>query len=147
MPSKDRWIYRALAVVVLSLTGCWSAVAGVPDWLRTAAAEQLPKYADETPAIMLRNEQMTNVKSSGEVTTVYRAAYKILRPEGRRYGVVRVYYDSETRITSLKAWSIPASGAPYEVGEKESADTILFTDNFFEDTRQKVLKIPSAESG
>ena len=123
------------------------ASAAPPDWLQAAAREQLPKYADDVPAVMLRNEQIATVKGNSEVTTVYRRAYKILRPEGRHYGTVRIYFDSETRLTSLKGWSISAAGASYDMGEKEAVDTVLFTDNFYEDTRQKVLRIPAAEPG
>lgn len=135
-------ILFALVAPVLPL-----ASAAPPEWLQMAAREHLSKYADETPAVVLRNEHITTVKNNGEVTTLYRRAYRILRPEGRRYGVVRVYFDSETRVASLKGWSMPAAGASYETGEKEAVDTVLFTDNLYEDTRQKVLRIPAAEPG
>lgn len=123
------------------------ASAAPPDWLQAIAREQLPKYTDDVPAVMLRNEQIATVKGNSEVTTVYRRAYNILRPEGRHYGTVRIYFDSETRVASLKGWSISAAGASYEIGEKEAIDTVLFTDNLYEDTRQKVLRIPAAEPG
>jgi hypothetical protein len=123
-----------------------AASAAPPDWLQAAARDQLPKYPDDTAAVMLRSEQITTVKGSGEITT-HRAAFKIVRPEGRAYGVIRVFYDAETRVTSLKAWALPAKGNPYEAGEKDAVDTILFSDNFYEDARQKVLKIPAAEPG
>jgi Domain of Unknown Function with PDB structure (DUF3857)/Transglutaminase-like superfamily len=129
---------------------CCSAApiwAGPPDWLQAASREALPKYADDVPAVMLRNDQVATVKNNGEVTTLYRRAYKILRPEGRSYGTVAIYFDSETRISSLKAWSIPASGSPYELSEKDSVDTILFTGNLYEDDRQKVLRLPAAAPG
>jgi len=96
---------------------------------------------------MLHNEQVTTVKNNGDVTTISRAAYRILRPEGRHYGTVHVYYDSETRVTSMKAWSIPPKGAAFETGEKEALDSILFSDNFYEDARQRVLTIPGVEPG
>ena len=145
MPGK----YLPACATIIALLGpaLPLAQAAAPDWLQAAAREQLPKYADAIPAVMLRNEQIVTVKSNSEVTTLHRRAYKILRPEGRQYGVVRIYFDSETRVTSLKGWSIPAAGASYETGEKDSADTVLFTDNLYEDTRQKVLHIPAAEPG
>jgi len=128
----------------LGIPPVWAAA---PDWLQAAAREAHPQYADNPPAIMLRNEQNITVKSNGEVTTVYRHAYRILRPEGRHYGVVRIYFDSETRVTFLKGWSMPASGVTYEVKEKDAVDAILFTDNLYEDARQKVLRIPGADPG
>ena len=137
-------VVRGAAVLcILAL----QAGAAAPDWLRAAARETLPSYADSPQAVMLRHEQTTTVKSNGEISTVHRAAYRILRPEGRRYGVVQVYFDGETRVTSLKGWSISASRGEYEVTEKDAADAILFGDNLYEDARQKVLRIPAAEVG
>ena len=141
--------YLRSAVNMIALLGLLPPLASAasPNWLQEASREQLPKYADDTPAVMLRNEQIASVKGNGEITTLYRRAFKILRPEGRHYGTVRIYFDSETRVISLKGWSIPAAGAGYEVGQKDSVDAILFSDNLYEDSRQKVLRIPGAEPG
>ena len=136
-----------LSVITLLPIAILPAAAATPDWLRQASRASVPQYPDNPVAVMLQNEQVTSVKSSGEVTTVYRHAYKVLRPEGRHYGVVRIYFDSETRITYLKGWSISGSGAEYEVKEKDALDTILFSENLYEDARQKVLRIPAADPG
>jgi hypothetical protein len=117
-----------------------------PEWLKLASKEILPKY-EAAPAVMLHNEQIDTVDDSGEITTIYRGAYRILRPEGKEYGIIRIPFSSETRIMSIKGWSIPAKGEPYEVGEKDTLDTILFSENLYEDTRQKLLKIPASEPG
>jgi len=134
-------------LIALLCMGALRAIGAPPDWLQAAYREPIPQYPDAPAAVMLRNEQIATVKGNGEVTTVYRRAFRILRPEGRAYGVVRIYFDSETRITFVKGWSIPAAGGAYEVGEKESVDSILFNDNLYEDARQKVLRIPGAEAG
>jgi len=146
---RDAPIKRALTVPLLILL-CGSAVpvfAGPPDWFQRDAHEPLPNYPDNAAAVMLRNEQIVSIKSTGEITTVYRRVYRVLRPEGNRYSEVQIYFDSETKVTALKAWSIPTHGNSYELGEKDSADTIPFTDNLYEDTRRKVLKIPAAGVG
>ena len=132
------------ALFFLAASLAWPAA---PAWLRSAFHDAVPQYADNPPAVLLRNEQVTTVKNNGEVTTVYQHAYRILRPEGRRYGIVQIYFDSETRITFLKAWAIASSGAEYEVKEKDAADTILFSGSIYDDSRQKVLRIPAAEPG
>ncbi len=41
---------------------------------------------------MLLSEQITTVKDSGEIETLYRVAYKILRPAGREFGKVDVFF-------------------------------------------------------
>jgi len=143
-PSPISFFARAVVVLCCGVAPVWAAP---PDWLQAASRETLPKYADDVRAVMLRNDQVATVKNNGEITTLYRRAYRILRPEGRSYGTVEIYYDSETRISSLKAWTIPASGSAYELGEKDSLDTILFTGNLYEDDRQKVLRLPAAGVG
>ena len=123
------------------------AVAGVPDWLRVAARAPLPSYPNDTNAVVLLNEQVTTVKDNGEIETSYRHAYKILRPEGREYGTIGVYFDLETHLTYLKAWSISARGDEYEVKEKDAVETGAFGVGLYNDTRHKVVRIPAAEAG
>jgi len=123
------------------------ARAGIPDWMKAAGSQQLPAYPDETVAVMLLDEQVTSVKDNGETDTVYRRVYKILRTEGRDYGKVFVYFDSETRLTYLKGWSLSASGQEYEVKEKETVEITPFSDELFRDTHLKVLLLPAAEPG
>jgi transglutaminase-like putative cysteine protease len=142
MPANKAW----WLVPVLLLCGpC--ASAGAPDWLRDAARLPLPSYPEETRSVVLLSEQVTTVKDSGEITTLYRHAVKILRPEGRKEGVVTVYSDHETRISSLKGWAISAKGEEYEVKEKDAVETGLDPGILYGDTRKKVLAIPAAEVG
>ena len=123
------------------------ARAGVPDWLRSANRSVLPKYPEETNAVILFDEQLTTVNDNREIKTLYRRAIKILRPEGREMGKVVVYFDGETRLTYLKAWGITAQGQEYEVKEKDAVEANLSSDNLYEDTRYKVLRIPAADPG
>src|SRR5215471_18760645 len=99
------------------------AGAGTPDWLRSLAGQPLPNYPDNTSAITMLDEQLTSVDHEGEIKTLHRRAYKILRPEGRKYGTLVVYFDQETRLTYLKAWSISGQGTEYEVKEKDATET------------------------
>ncbi len=138
------WAQLLLATVVLWVP---SAVAATPDWLRAIAQQPLPKYPDDTNAVVVWDEQLTTLNPQGEIKTLYRRAYKILRAEGREHGTVVVYFDEETRLTYLKAWSIPAQGKEYEVKEKEAVETSPFSEGLYLDTRLKVLKIPGAEPG
>ena len=137
----------ALFLAVGLLTCSPLANAGVPVWLRAAARTSLPDYPEDTPAVMLLNEQATTVTKAGEIKTRYRRAYKILRAEGRDYGTVSVDFDQETRLTFLRAWSLPARGKPYEVREKDAVETGLFRGILYQDTRRKVLSIPGADPG
>jgi hypothetical protein len=81
----------------MSLAAAGESVQGsTPVWVRSAADIELPNYPSDTKAVLPLHEQATTVSDSGEVTTRYRRAYRILRPEGRSFGSVSVAYDSET---------------------------------------------------
>jgi len=111
------------------------------------ARASLPSYPEDTKAVMLWNEQITTVSDNGEIKTLYRRAYKILRPQGRGLGTVTVYFDNETRLTYFKAWAIPAHGDEYEAKEKDSVETSPFGGELYADTRLKILRIPAADPG
>src|SRR5437868_4919664 len=78
--------------------------AGTPAWVKEAAATPLPAYARDTAAVLLLDEETLIVDGNGQARSSTRRVYKILRPEGRVYGRIREYFDSETSISSLKAW-------------------------------------------
>ncbi len=137
---------RANPLVVAAFhVACAALVsAATPDWLRTAAQTPLPRYPDDTKAVVLFSEQITTVTSNGDIKTRYRRAIKILRPEGRELGYVAVPFDKETRLTYLKAWCIPESGKDYEVKEKDAMETGLTSELLYDDTKTKVIKIPAS---
>jgi hypothetical protein len=134
-------IFPVLPVSIRSLQ------AGTPDWLRAAAQTPLANYSDNTNAVVLLDEQITTITESGEVRTLYRRAYRILRPEGRRYGMVAVAFDKETHLNHLRAWSIPHQGNDYEVKDKDAVETQVFAQLLYQDTREKLLEIPAADPG
>jgi hypothetical protein len=134
-----------MVVCLLSLP----ALAGdkAPDWMREAAQQTLPAFPPETVAVVLLDECVTTVKDKGEIETLHRRAYKILRPEAREeYGSVIVDFDSETKLSSLKAWAIPASGPEYQVNDKEAIESGL-SEDLYSDERHKVLRLPAVEPG
>lgn len=141
-PIKRHAIFPLLSLFLAPL-----ALAGTPDWLRAVAGEPLPKYPDSTNAVIVLDEQFTSVDHEGEIKTLYRRAYRILRPEGRKYGTFAVYFDQETRLTYLKGWAVSSQGTEYEVKEKDAVETSPFDQALYLDTRLKVLKIPAAEPG
>ena len=86
----------------------------------------LPPHDEKTDAVLLYYEEILNVQSNGKIKTIQRRAYKILRPGGREHGTIYASYDSETRITGLRGWCIPAQGKDYEVKDKDVLETALF---------------------
>ena len=110
----------------------------------------LPEHDDKTAAVRLYSEKVLTVQPDGKIKTLEREAYKILRPDGRSYGMVRAPFDSETKITYLKAWCIPTQGKDYEVKEGSALETALFgveDRELVTDVRTKLLEIPAADPG
>ena len=145
-----RWVpssFFAGLLVACTLLFPGQAQAGSPDWMLAAGRQSLPVYPEDTPAVVLLDEQVTTVKDSGEIDTVYRRVYKILRVEGRDFGTVSSYFDSETRLTYFKGWSVTSDGKEYEVKESDAIEFTPFEGALFQDTRRKVLVIPASEPG
>lgn len=138
-------LLRALVVVILATST--HAVASVPDWLRQAAQTSIPIAHLDSEAVLLLDHRITTVSSNGEIRTIHRKAYKILRPKGQHLGNVVVAFDSDTRLTYLKGWSITAGSTEYEVKEKDAIETSLSSYALYEDTRRKILQIPAAIPG
>jgi hypothetical protein len=110
----------------------------------------VPKVDEKTEAVLLYSETVLNVQANGKIKSMERRAYKILRPGGKGYGTVRADFDSETRITSMHGWCIPAQGKDYEVKDKDAVETALFgvmNGELVSDMRTKLLQIPASDPG
>lgn len=149
MRPRIRWF----AALVL-FCGCGTLhtvrAADAPQWMHALVSAPLPPHDEKTDAILLYSEEILNVQSNGKIKTTERRAYKILRPGGREHGTVYASFDSETRITEIRGWCIPAQGKDYEVKDKDVIETALFgvaDGALATDLRTKILKIPAADPG
>jgi len=108
----------------------------------------LPSYDEKTDAVLLYSETRVTVISSEEMRTQVREAYKILRPNGRDHGTVRVPFDAQSKVNSLHGWCIPAQGKDYEVKEKDAIES-AYMPNFVlaSDAKVKTLQIPAPDVG
>src|SRR5262245_15604131 len=106
----------ALACTLLSTS---SARADAPSWMRALVNVPVPAHDEKTDAVLLYSEDTLNVQGNGKIKSVERRAYKILRPGGREHGTVYAHFDTETKITGLRGWCIPAQGKDYEVKDKD----------------------------
>ena len=139
-----------LVAVCLLLTTRPAFAGGAPPWLRALVDVPLPEHDDKTDAVRLYSEKILTVQPNGKIKTIEREAYKILRPDGKSYGMVQASYDSETRITGMHAWCIPAQGKDYEVKESSAVESALLGvdgSELITDVRTKLLEIPAAEPG
>jgi len=110
----------------------------------------LPEHDEKTDAVLLYFEESISVQANGKIKEIDRAAYKILRPDGRRFGKPQFPFTPDAKITSIHGWCIPAQGKDYEVKDKDTMETgYLDVDGgeLYSDLRVKVLNIPAAEPG
>lgn len=139
----------ALALCLFALAR--PARAGdAPAWMRALVNAPLPGHDEKTNAVLLLAEDTFTVQGNGKMKRVERRVYKILRPDGRQYGTIRADFDSETKITGIHGWCIPAQGKDYEVKEKDAMETALFgvqDGELVTDLKTKVLAIPAADPG
>lgn len=127
-----------------------SGATDAPAWMHALVSAPLPAHDEKTEAVLLYSENILNVQGNGKIKSIERRAYKILRPGGREYGMIHATFDSETKITSIRGWCIPAQGKDYEVKDKEVIETALFgvaNGELATDLRTKLLQIPAAEPG
>src|SRR5215469_767781 len=145
-PATNSW----LAVVLLTF---WSFLfgmvlmanaSGAPPWLHALQNTPLPEHDDKTDAVLLYSEDTVTVVSSDKVQEHIRAAYKILRPGGRQYGIVEVPLNAHKKVTGLHGWCIPQQGKDYEVGDK---DALEFARELMTDVKYKRLEIPARDPG
>ena len=139
----------ALALCVLPAASPARA-ADAPLWMHALVNAPLPAHDEKTDAVLLYSEDVLSVQPNGKIKSLERRAYKILRPGGKEYGTIHANYDSETRITGIHGWCIPASGKDYEVKDKDAMETALFgvaNGELVSDVRTKLLQIPAADPG
>jgi hypothetical protein len=146
-----RLAFFAFFLVMSGMVGAPPASAGdAPAWMHALVSVPLPAHDEKTDAVLLYAEDILNVQGNGKIKSISRRAYKIIRPSGREYGMIHATYDSETRITGIRGWCIPAQGKDYEVKDKEVIETALLgleNGELATDLRTKFLKIPAADPG
>lgn len=141
------WLLR---VACFSLVATYAAAGGdAPQWMHAQVNAPLPSYDDKTDAVLLYSETNVTVISTEKIRTTVREAYKILRPDGRRYGTVAVYLNPQRKVKSLHGWCIPAQGKDFEIKDKDATEV---SPNFegaelISDVKYRVLHIPAPDPG
>jgi hypothetical protein len=148
---ETKRLWRGLAGLVFLLLVLPAARGGdAPQWMHAVANVPLPAHDEKTNAVLLYSEDVLSVQSNGKIKKVERRVYKILRPDGRRYGTVHASFDAETKINSIHGWCIPAQGKDYEIKDKDAIETALFgvqNGELMSDLKTKLLTIPAADPG
>jgi hypothetical protein len=146
--------------------GGWSAVAvavwlaagvvppacaspSVPDWVKAAAAQPLPKFPGSPKAVVLLDETTYTVGSDGRAVEHVRHVVKILRPQGRDYGYPYVAFDKDSKILSMHVWSIDPAGHEYQVKDNEMLEVSPPGEGgeLYEDEKARVANPPGRDPG
>ena len=153
---RPRASNRQLLMVVLGILVCAlvlvprAAAGDAPDWMRALVNASLPAHDEKTDAVLLYSEENVNVVSPDKIREQVRVAYKILRPDGREYGIVRVPFNSHKKITRLRGWCIPAQGSIYEVKDKDAVEAsppMIKGAELISDVKIKGIQIPAPDPG
>lgn len=140
--------WRVVVLLLLSAGPGWAAKDSVPDWVKAAAQQQVPKYSPETSAVVLLDETTFSVGPDGRAVERVRHAVKILRPQGRSEATIRVGYDGDTKILSMNVWSIGPDGHEYAMKDKEFTDVGMEGGEIaFADDRFRVARAPGGDPG
>jgi hypothetical protein len=155
MPSPPKTEHRRLLLFVFAMWLGWpcpaataSGAGSAPDWLRTAAAEKLPDYPKDTVAVVVLDEEQITVKDNGQIETLHRRAFRVLRPEAREdFSRIAVRFDSETRLSYLKAWTITSDGHDLAVPDSEAMERSMDDQELYSDLRVRALNFPEVKPG
>jgi len=141
---------RALAAYVLGMLLLPSSIllAATPDWVRQAAAQNLPAYDPETNAVVLLDDVSISIVGPNEYVEHYRRVVKILRPEGREEAELGVYLQSREKVHSLHCWSVDRAGREFELKDKDFAERgAFFGFELYNDLRARTATCPAGEPG
>ncbi|HEY5026967.1 MAG TPA: DUF3857 domain-containing protein [Candidatus Angelobacter sp.] len=136
--------FLLLALTLLGF-GSVASATDVPEWLRALSRQPAKSYADDVNAVILLDDQVTTVKENGEIVRHGRFAVRILRPEGREFAAFPVPYDSDSKVSYLRGWSITSKGQEYEA--KDVIEQTVSSYEVYSDLKIKAVRVPGADVG
>ena len=147
------WLAKRLSAVLaacacMQVPVAWAANA--PEWMRSQVSVPVPAHDEETEAVVLYSETELSVLAPGKMKRLERRVYRILRGNGEAYGGVRAYFTPQSRVTSMRGWSIPAQGKHFEVKDRDVIETAITNvdgGELISDLRLKFMVIPASVPG
>ena len=137
------WLQLCLLTV---LAAPLHAATSVPDWVKQAAAQTLPAYPADTKAVVLLEETSLNVQPEGRSVEHVRRVVKILRPGGRHYGEIAVWFNKDSRVNYLHVWSIGPDGHEYAMKDNEIVERSWQGGGvLYDDARAKTADAPARD--
>ena len=142
-----RTSWFGLTVLAVTMAPLVASASIAPDWMRAVATAPTPAVPSDANAVVLLNDATATVTGPGEMVFIERRVVRILRPEGRKEGSLRVYLNANDKIQGVHAWTIDQSGREYEVKGKEFMEVSPFRDALYSDNKYRATEAPAANPG
>ena len=148
MPLQKTISGTAAVLFLIAAPALRAANDKAPPWLHAAAEMPIPEHEPDAVAVVLQDDTEITVRDNGDIQTLRRRAFRILRPEARTdYGSVAVPFDADTKVLSMAAWTITKDGAELRVKEKDAVEHQFLDDIEYTDEKKKALRFPEAVPG
>jgi hypothetical protein len=137
---------RVFAIVVFAASlhaASLVAAPSAPPWVTQAMSRPIPAQPPRTNAVVLLDATMLTFAPNGELTTQHQRVVKILTPAGRDYAYGLAAFDDNTKLRTLRGWSIEPGGKVHLVKERQAVETSAASFEVFTDAKMKFLDLPS----
>jgi hypothetical protein len=134
---------RSAAVALLLLGTAPLLHAAEPPWVQAVRRVVVPAQPASTAAVVLADETILTIAPTGELTTQYRRAVKVLTPAGRGHAYGAASFDNNTKLRGFRGWSISPVGKVHALRERDAAEMSAGDFEVYTDARIKVLDLPS----
>lgn len=119
-----------------------------PPWAVEAAKTPTPAYAKDAPAIVLFQENLITVDAQNHGVRRSRSAVRILKPQGRKWGECGAWYDADSKLNSIRSWTITPDGRQLQPMETDFSDYGAYDSLTLQTTdRLRQAKIPASDPG
>ncbi len=142
---------KGIRVAAAFVCLCVSAQAGtvrVPEWVREAAAQQMPRVEPRTDAVILLREDTITVADDGQTTHNHREVRKILTAKGRDAAVMGVSFDSTSKVKYVHSWTLTGEGHEFETKDTDVVEVATY-ESFvlYSDDKAKVVHAIASDQG
>jgi transglutaminase-like putative cysteine protease len=155
-PSAPCRALKKLVTAAMLLAACGgmahaSKDVQLPDWMLQASTDApLKSEWRDARAVYLLEDTLLTVGADGRAVERYRAAVKILRPQGREYAHPVAWFSKDEKLESFHVWSIGPDGHHYAMKDAEyveTGDVGAEEGVLYGDVRMRIASPPGADPG
>lgn len=123
MGSSSRlWL---LAAVVCLFAGT-SSIFAEPDWVKQAAAVEIPaEIIGDAPSVLVIDAKESEIRDNGEIKSKRRHAVRIINSQGIANGYFSEYISPKRKVKSLKGWRVSPDGETFDLSKDDIAEVAV----------------------